>query len=291
MDKRYLSGLGLVGCLLVSDHGQSQLEKFAPSGYLNPISTFKFQDGVTPFSDVQWPLFMCIGYIASLGLLTAYMKDRRAWDLYHLRVIHNFILSFGSFLMLAGILQAMWKVFMVGGFDAVLCDEDCVQLQGSLYFWYYAFYLSKYYEFIDTGILIFRKKQVSFLHAFHHVTTVMIAWGGLVSKNSIQWPVIALNTLVHVFMYYYYFIQTFGQEIWWKKHLTTAQIAQFCVDLLCISTWFFQVYVQGRKCSGDGLILAGGSFVIFCFLLLFLNFYARAYKAENGEQRKRRKEE
>lgn len=32
----------------------------------------------------------------------------------------------------------------------------------------YIFYLSKYYEFVDTFILVLRKKPVIFLHVYHH---------------------------------------------------------------------------------------------------------------------------
>lgn len=54
------------------------------------------------------------------------------------------------------------------------CDEDKHQIKGPLYSWYYIFYLSKYYEFIDTYILILRKvsilsetKYLIFLETYH----------------------------------------------------------------------------------------------------------------------------
>ena len=37
-----------------------------------------------------------------------------------------------------------------------------------MYFWCYIFYLSKYYELVDTALLMLRGKRVIALHAIHH---------------------------------------------------------------------------------------------------------------------------
>jgi len=284
MQKRYLSGLGVLAYMFVSESGQSQLQRFAPAELVAPITGFKYVTGVTPLSDWQWPTVLLVGYLATMGMLYSYMQGKKALDLYYLRVSHNLFLSFGSFIMLVGVIRAMFVVFQKGGLDAMLCDEPRLQLKGSLYFWYYIFYMSKFYEFIDTAILIFRKKQVSFLHVFHHVTTVMISWLGLYSENAMQWPVIILNTTVHVFMYYYYLVQTLGGDVWWKKYLTTGQIAQFITDLLALAVWFWYKLYLKRDCSGDPLALAFGTAVLFSFLLLFINFYVRTYRAAKKER-------
>ena len=38
------------------------------------------------------------------------------------------------------------------------------------------YYLSKYYEFIDTLLLLLRKKATSTLHVFHHALVLLMAW-------------------------------------------------------------------------------------------------------------------
>ena len=43
------------------------------------------------------------------------------------------------------------------GAEEALCDPSAKHPQQRLYFWYYVFYISKMYEFIDTLILCLRK--------------------------------------------------------------------------------------------------------------------------------------
>lgn len=50
------------------------------------------------------------------------------------------------------------------------------QPKGQLFFWSYMYYLSKYYEFIDTLLLLLRKKATSALHVFHHALVLLMAW-------------------------------------------------------------------------------------------------------------------
>jgi len=43
-----------------------------------------------------------------------------------------------------------------------------------------------------------------------------------------------LNTLVHVFMYFYYMVSAMGPRwqtyIWWKKHMTNLQMVQLVTE-------------------------------------------------------------
>ena len=59
----------------------------------------------------------------------------------------------------------------------------------------------------------------------------MLCWTQLVDDTACQWVPIGLNLAVHVLMYYYYAQATLGQRVWWKRHLTSAQIVQFAVDV------------------------------------------------------------
>ncbi|KAG8235004.1 hypothetical protein J437_LFUL015420 [Ladona fulva] len=74
-----------------------------------------------------------------------------------------------------------------------------------------------------------KKKQVSFLHLFHHVTTLWLSW--LVAKYAPGGHgtfTEMLNAFIHVLMYVYYILAAMGPRIqpflWWKKYLTTLQM-------------------------------------------------------------------
>lgn len=71
----------------------------------------------------------------------------------------------------------------------------------------------KLIDLIETVVFVLRKKdsQISFLHLYHHLSTVMIAW--IITKYV---PVamasfsLLINCSVHVIMYIYYLFSAFG---------------------------------------------------------------------------------
>jgi len=180
--------------------------------------------------------------------------------------------------MVLGIGRELFAAVHKGGWEVLVCDSNKYQQSGDLYFWYYIFFLSKFYEFIDTYILILRQKPVTFLHSFHHFITAFLCWAGLSSELAVQWIIIVINGSVHVLMYYYYLAQTLGSDVWWKKHLTTAQITQFVIDLLFTSSWYYFNSVSNQKCSGSLTAIYFTHFVLGSFLILFINFFVQTYK-------------
>ena len=82
--------------------------------------------------------------------------------------------------------------------EFLVCTPPDMQPTGRLFFWSYVYYLSKYYEFLDTVLLAVRKKPMSFLHVFHHATVVGMAWLWVDQVQSLTFIGIMANTLVHV---------------------------------------------------------------------------------------------
>ena len=70
------------------------------------------------------------------------------------------------------------------------------------------YYISKMLEFVDTLLMVLRKKdgQVTFLHLYHHSTMFPLWWIGVsyvAGGNSVIGA--TTNSVVHVIMYSYYF--------------------------------------------------------------------------------------
>jgi len=107
---------------------------------------------------------------------------------------------------------------------------------------FYHFYISKLYEFMDTYIMLYRGKldQVSFLHVYHHVGVFFTCWLiARVAPGGDPWLPTAANAGVHIIMYSYYFLCTMMPDpaqrkkyLWWGKYLTQLQIAQFVLYLV-----------------------------------------------------------
>ena len=93
-----------------------------------------------------------------------------------------------------------------------------------------------------------------------------------------------LNTFVHIFMYFYYFVAALGPKyqryIWWKQHMTTLQMVQF----IGIMVHGFQLVLyddcdfpwQFSYCIGAHAVM---------FFVLFSQFYIRAYLSKPEKKR------
>lgn len=114
-------------------------------------------------------------------------------------------------------------------------------------------YLCKYMDFVDTVIIVLRKKneQLSFLHLYHHAT-IGVVWGWVINT----WPTAAeggsaayaygawINSCIHVIMYAYYGLTAVGVKVPTplKKAVTTCQLTQFAscithaIAALCFDT-------------------------------------------------------
>lgn len=139
--------------------------------------------------------------------------------------------------------------------------------------------ISRFFDFFDTVFFILRKKftHVSFLHVFHHTVVPIGFWIGI---KFAFYPVCCfipyLNLVVHVIMYSYYGLSTFGPQVqkflWWKKYLTRLQIAQFLIALVHSLQ---PLYL--RQCTFPPLFVMGQTLGAILFLWLFISFYIKAY--------------
>lgn len=127
----------------------------------------------------------------------------------------------------------------------MFCTPIGTRPAGRLWFWSYVYYLSKYYEFLDTILLLLKAKPASFLHVFHHAFVVVMSWLWVDQVQTLQFGGLLTNTAVHVVMYFYYFLTTLKISPWWKKYITSFQILQFVSryvpaippPLFAVSSW------------------------------------------------------
>ena len=165
------------------------------------------------------PLIAIIGYLA-------YPKHLRINPvaLYRLSVAHN------GFLV-------MYSAWTFASLSRILYDDGIV-FQSNYYFQnkefdtiIYLFYLSKYYEFIDTFLLYLNGKTPIFLQKYHHIGAV-ISWHLMYQyKVDMVWMASLLNSGVHTVMYSYYLgcLLKIKQVRIVKKYITTMQLCQFFV--------------------------------------------------------------
>ncbi|KAL1449039.1 hypothetical protein WDU94_000277 [Cyamophila willieti] len=148
---------------------------------------------------------------------------------------------------------------------------------------FYLTYLIKMSELVETVFFVLRKKfnQVSNLHLYHHVSTLLIVWwGARLYPGGIALFPILLNCIVHIIMYAYYLVSNFGPK--WqarmapiKPYITIVQMAQF-VLLIAMCCNLLSPYYCKEGPQGFGYVFAPNVGLVF---FLFYRFFKRTYLA------------
>jgi len=261
---------------------------------LIPSSDFQWDIGRTPFSQFQVPLVASLLYVVLLYGLQAFMKDRKALTLQKFTFVHNLFLTLLSTVMFIGTAYGAYLKYQSQGFfDGLVCEQEAQPMNGILFYWSYIFYLSKYYEFVDSFLLVVKKKPLIFLHVFHHFVMPYVCWAGLEGKWCMAlWTSSFWNSFVHIWMYYYYSVSTLGYSPWWKKYLTGLQIYQFVSGVFYTMIYFYYYFSDlsitindnysisfdfTPGCTGE-LWAVIGMFSVNCsFLYLFSKFFKEQY--------------
>ena len=136
------------------------------------------------------------------------------------------------------------------------------------------FYLSKYYEYIDTFLLYLKNKEPIFLQKFHHIGAVICWHICYIYKVDAILVGTVLNSGVHTVMYTYYLLTLFNIRLNLIKPLITKmQLAQLVVgNLICAYNYVppIESYIN------YGCILFTNAYV-FVLIYLFSDFYKKNY--------------
>jgi GNS1/SUR4 family len=72
--------------------------------------------------------------------------------------------------------------------------------QNGLAYYGFLFYLSKFYEVVDTGIILAKGKQSSLLQTYHHAGAMLCMWAGIRYMAPPIWLFVFLNSGIHSIM-------------------------------------------------------------------------------------------
>lgn len=249
---------------------------------------FAFVEGVTPLSTLTEVIVSCITYFALIFGGRLLLTNIPVIKLNLIFQIHNFLLTITSASLFILFVEQIFPIYWRNGILFAVCSKNGWTQRLELL--YYLNYLVKYWELADTIFLVLRKKNLEFLHVYHHSMTMALCYSQLTGRTTVSWVPIALNLMVHVFMYYYYFRAAGGAKIWWKKYLTTLQIIQFIIDLVfvyfCSYTYFASTYWPWMPnvgtCAGDEKAAIFGCLLLSSYLLLFIGFYKKTYNTKNA---------
>lgn len=236
-----------------------------------PLSLLMNQIGL--ISSINAHVYPLLGIMAYM----AYPKDLRIHPslLYKLSILHNgtlIIFSGWTFVTLFNLLYTDFSIepnyyFKNPTFDRII----------------YLFYLSKYYEFIDTFLLYLNNKNPIFLQKFHHIGAVA-CWHLLyVYKIDCIWVPTLANSFIHTIMYFYYLecILKIRWVRYIKQYITCLQLTQFIVP---ISICVYNDYPN--ESTFNWWMIKIMLFYVFIIVILFIEFYIKTYvkKLEKSEK-------
>lgn len=214
-----------------------------------------------------------------------YMKDKKPYDL------KTFVKYYNIFQVItnAWIVQRLLSVGLVTEIS-VICTPmdftyDPIPLKIAYTFWWTL--LLKLIDLVETMVFVLRKKdrQVSFLHLYHHITTVLIVWiYGRYIPVAMASFMMLINCSVHVIMYTYYYFSTMGDKMpkivrKMKPFLTIIQMVQFLI-LMAQNFASLSPACPVPKLAGVISIIN-----LLVNLKLFYNFYQQTYKKPEQKAR------
>ncbi|KAL1850277.1 Fatty acyl-CoA elongase/Polyunsaturated fatty acid specific elongation enzyme [Paecilomyces lecythidis] len=260
-----------------------------------PAHDFRFVEGVTPMSTLKETAISLVSYYIIIFGGREIMKNFGPQKLNGLFMIHNFILTAVSAILLALYIEQLLPTIWRHGIFFAICNHEGGWTR-ELVVLYYLTYLTKYLELLDTVFLFLKKKPLTFLHTYHHGATALLCYTQLIGLTAVSWVPITLNLAVHVLMYWYYFQSARGVRIWWKRYITIFQIVQFVIDLgfvyFASYTYFASTYFpwapNAGKCAGEEFAAFAGMAILSSYLLLFISFYFATYKKTGKGGRPRR---
>ena len=158
--------------------------------------------------------------------------------------------------------------------QSILCDEDYHAWNAGLGFYTYWFYMSKYYEFLDSAILIWKGRPVSLLQSYHHAGVVLCCYLLYIARVIPAILMVGFNSWVHTWMYAYYAVTALGYKPAGKHWLTKMQIGQFIFGMAsAISTGFGCGLWRGW----EGFTIAFNVAYLLPLTSLFMDFSKKTY--------------
>jgi hypothetical protein len=187
-------------------------------------------------------------------------------------IIHNASLQLFSVYVASSLLYALYKYGIVTERNYYFQHKHI----DSVIFY---FYLSKYYEYVDTLILYAKNRQPIFLQKFHHLGAVIVWHLGYINKCEGMLFVCLWNSVVHSFMYLYYLLTLLKIDVHkYRIYITSLQIGQLFSGSIMLPYFFYTF-----ESSQNKTVIIIFDVYIVCLLYLFSEFMVKNYLVKNNK--------
>jgi elongation of very long chain fatty acids protein 6 len=227
------------------------------------------------------PLLAIFLYLVLCYFGPIWMKNRQAFRITHVFACWNFFLAVFSFYGMIRTLPHVSYRFLTLPFEQMICESIYTSFGGgAVGLVSLLFVFSKIIELFDTIFLILRKKELLFLHCYHHITVLLFCWNSMITKSSIGIYFSTMNYTVHTIMYSYFGFQTIGWINSWTFPtwiITMIQVHQmilgcFLMTMIAYYKAYGGIYYKPGEChtTVDNIIF--GMMIYSTYLVFFLDF-------------------
>ncbi|XP_057973841.1 elongation of fatty acids protein 3-like [Malania oleifera] len=231
-------------------------------------------------------LFTAIAaYIAAavvLHLTLTLFRRRRPVPLGPIPAVYSLAMALISAAIFVGILSSAASEIRETGwiwrrsktpFQWLLCFPLGTRPTGRVFFWSYAFYLSRFLHLFRTFCSILRRRRLPVFQIFNQSILICMSFLWLEFSQSFQVLAILSTTLIYSLVYGYRFWTAIGLRGACFPFVVNCRIASLGCNLLCHFGVLLLHYLKGG-CNGIGAWIFN-SVLNGAILLLFLNFYLR----------------
>ncbi|CUG04822.1 fatty acid elongase, putative [Bodo saltans] len=215
------------------------------------------------------------------------MKNRNPVPCKTFFTLWNFVLTVFSIIGTYYTVPVLASVVWNHGVRFSACSNpDVFYFDGPVGFWVGMFILSKIPELMDTVFLVVQKKDVIFLHWFHHVTVMLYCWHAYTHKIGSGLWFAAMNFSVHSIMYFYYFLMAIGARSLVRPIaplITSLQLLQMVVGMaVTIATFVWRQDSEG--CHVDAANSRMGLAMYTSYFILFAVLFKKLYLTPGGRK-------
>jgi elongation of very long chain fatty acids protein 6 len=225
------------------------------------------------------PIVVSLSYGVFVYAGQKYMTKRNPFDLRIPLAVWNLLLAIFSILTTIKVVPYFLYTLFVSGPEYFLTRVPLMTHAqgGEVSFWCLAFLFSKYAELADTIFLVLRKKPVPLLHWYHHATVLLLSVQTLAVSGPTGIIMVSMNSIVHSFMYTYYFLAAvLSRPPGWGRLVTRLQILQMLLgSLMAVSMFIVPKFIpNAHGVFSNNVAIA---LVYLSYLVLFVQFYGRKY--------------
>lgn len=238
-------------------------------------------------------IFAYIFAATFLHFLLHLFRRRRPVPLGPIPALHSLTVSLTSLLIFVGLFFSAaaeirqtrwsWRRNKTTAFQWLLCFPIGTRPSGRVFFWSYAFYLSRFLHLLRTFFTILRRRKLSFFQLFNQSILICMSFLWLEFSQSFQVIAILLTTAVYSVVYGYRFWVAIGLPRAYFPFVVNCHIVLFGCNLIChVGVLLFHVLKGG--CNGIGAWLFN-SVLNGVILFFFLKFYMKEvvrFRTKNG---------